>query len=161
MYVATIQLSQTTRVNVEAATLRTTRVDESDFKDHIGAMEEVRPKRGRGRAHRISLIRVHVGVDQRCRASDEESPAFGAYCPLPTISTRNVSAGPAMEEMLQKVQNVFAHYRSLRMQTQGTQSIQWGNGWVMDRFAGRWMEVQGMFEIQARTNEYCETKGIH
>lgn len=76
MYVATIQLSQTTRVNVEAATLRTTRVDESDFKDHIGAMEEVRPKRGRGRAHRISLIRVHVGVDQRCRASDEESPAF-------------------------------------------------------------------------------------
>ena len=37
--------------------------------------------------HRFSLILVHVGVGQRCRArvSDVESSA-----PLPTMSTRNV-----------------------------------------------------------------------
>ena len=34
-----------------------------------------------------SLIVVHVGVGQRCRALDVESPA-----PLPTMSTRNVPA---------------------------------------------------------------------
>ena len=39
------------------------------------------------RAHRGSLIIVYVGVDQCCRARDEESPA------LPTMSTRNVPAG--------------------------------------------------------------------
>eukprot|EP00964_Phaeocystis_antarctica_P120971 scaffold84692_cov66-Phaeocystis_antarctica.AAC.10 len=40
------------------------------------------------RAHIASLIIVHVGVGQRCRAPDEESPAI-----LPTVSTRNVPAG--------------------------------------------------------------------
>ena len=34
------------------------------------------------RAHPISLILVHVGVGQRCRAPDKESPAA-----LPTMST--------------------------------------------------------------------------
>ena len=44
------------------------------------------------RAHKVSLIRVHVGVGQRCRAEDVESPA-----PLPTVSTRNVPAGRWMK----------------------------------------------------------------
>eukprot|EP00964_Phaeocystis_antarctica_P044200 scaffold25400_cov73-Phaeocystis_antarctica.AAC.1 len=39
-------------------------------------------------AHQISLISVHVGVGQRCRAIDVESPAI-----LPTMNTRNVPAG--------------------------------------------------------------------
>ena len=39
------------------------------------------------RAHLVSLISVHVGVGQHCRARDVESPA------LPTMSTRNVPAG--------------------------------------------------------------------
>ena len=46
----------------------------------------------RRQAHMASFISVHVGVDQRCRATpsviaDVESPA------LPTMSTRNVPAG--------------------------------------------------------------------
>ena len=41
------------------------------------------------RAHLLpSLVVVHVGVGQRCRAPDGESPA-----PLPTMSTRDVPAG--------------------------------------------------------------------
>ena len=40
------------------------------------------------RANPISLVLVHVGVGQRCRAPDVESPAI-----LPTMSTRNVPAG--------------------------------------------------------------------
>ena len=40
------------------------------------------------RAHPGSQIGVHVGVDQRCRAHDGESPAI-----LPTMSKRNVPAG--------------------------------------------------------------------
>eukprot|EP00964_Phaeocystis_antarctica_P040351 scaffold23068_cov70-Phaeocystis_antarctica.AAC.2 len=40
------------------------------------------------RAHLGSLVRVHVGVGQRCRAVDTESPAI-----LPSMSTRNVPAG--------------------------------------------------------------------
>ena len=39
------------------------------------------------RAH-VSLVLVHVGVGQRCRALDEESPAM-----LPTMSSRDVPAG--------------------------------------------------------------------
>ena len=39
-------------------------------------------------AHRRSLIRVHAGVGQRCRARDVESSAI-----LPPRSTRNVPAG--------------------------------------------------------------------
>eukprot|EP00964_Phaeocystis_antarctica_P125226 scaffold88852_cov71-Phaeocystis_antarctica.AAC.3 len=45
-------------------------------------------KREHTRAHLVSLIIVHVGVGQRCRARDEESPAS-----LPTMNTRNVPAG--------------------------------------------------------------------
>eukprot|EP00964_Phaeocystis_antarctica_P161347 scaffold133318_cov72-Phaeocystis_antarctica.AAC.2 len=44
------------------------------------------------RAHIFSLISVHVGVGQRCRAPDGESPAT-----LPTTSTRNVPAGRWMQ----------------------------------------------------------------
>ena len=44
------------------------------------------------RAHIVSLILIHVGVGQRCRATDVESPAI-----LPTTSTRNVPAGRWME----------------------------------------------------------------
>ena len=36
------------------------------------------------------LILVHVGVGQRCRAPDEESPAI-----LPTASTSNLPLGQA------------------------------------------------------------------
>ena len=36
----------------------------------------------------VSLVLVHVGVGQRCRALDEESPAS-----LPTMSSRYVPAG--------------------------------------------------------------------
>ena len=39
-----------------------------------------------------SLIAVHVGVDQRCRAFDVESSA-----PLPNMSTRNVPLGRWMK----------------------------------------------------------------
>ena len=49
------------------------------------------------RAHIASLIIVHVGVGQRCRAPDGESPAL-----LPIMSTRNVSAG--LDESSRKVQ---------------------------------------------------------
>eukprot|EP00964_Phaeocystis_antarctica_P084409 scaffold53140_cov64-Phaeocystis_antarctica.AAC.3 len=42
----------------------------------------------KGRAHPASPILVNVGVGQRCRAQDVESPAI-----LPTMSTRNVPAG--------------------------------------------------------------------
>eukprot|EP00964_Phaeocystis_antarctica_P089736 scaffold57308_cov59-Phaeocystis_antarctica.AAC.2 len=45
-------------------------------------------KKFRTRAHKASLISVQVGVGQRCRALDVESPAI-----LPTMSTRNVPAG--------------------------------------------------------------------
>ena len=58
------------------------------------------------RADIVSLILVHVGVGQRCRAPDVESSAT-----LPTISTRNVPAGHWM-----KVQGYFkwrAHPGSL------------------------------------------------
>ena len=48
-------------------------------------------------AHQSSLIGVHVGVGQRCRAIDAESPAI-----LPNISTRNVPAGRWI-----KVQRMF------------------------------------------------------
>ena len=40
------------------------------------------------RAHIASLIGVHVAVGQRCRAVDGESSTI-----LPTMSTRNASAG--------------------------------------------------------------------
>eukprot|EP00964_Phaeocystis_antarctica_P023482 scaffold13128_cov76-Phaeocystis_antarctica.AAC.2 len=43
-------------------------------------------------AHQSSLIGVHVGVGQRCRTIDAESPAI-----LPNISTRNVPAGRWMK----------------------------------------------------------------
>ena len=46
----------------------------------------------RRRAHIASFISVHVGVGQRCRALDVDSPAT-----LPTMSTRNVSAGRWMQ----------------------------------------------------------------
>ena len=46
------------------------------------------PDKGRRRAHRGSLIRIHVGVDQRCCATNPEPPAT-----LPTTSTRNVPTG--------------------------------------------------------------------
>ena len=39
------------------------------------------------RAHMASPILVHIGVGQRCRAINEESPAI-----LPTVRTRNVPA---------------------------------------------------------------------
>eukprot|EP00964_Phaeocystis_antarctica_P138369 scaffold103055_cov68-Phaeocystis_antarctica.AAC.3 len=52
-------------------------------------------RRFKRRAHR-GQISVHVGVRQRCRALDAESPA------LPTMSTRNVPAGRWM-----KVQGMF------------------------------------------------------
>ena len=42
----------------------------------------------RRKAHLDSLISVHVGVGQRCRARDVESPTI-----LPTMSARNVPAG--------------------------------------------------------------------
>eukprot|EP00964_Phaeocystis_antarctica_P077887 scaffold48398_cov67-Phaeocystis_antarctica.AAC.2 len=38
------------------------------------------------RLHPLGLISVHVGVGQRCRAPNVESPAI-----LPTMSTRNVT----------------------------------------------------------------------
>eukprot|EP00964_Phaeocystis_antarctica_P063007 scaffold37784_cov83-Phaeocystis_antarctica.AAC.1 len=38
------------------------------------------------KAHIVSFILVHVGVGQRCRPPDVESPAI-----LPTMSTRNVT----------------------------------------------------------------------
>ena len=44
------------------------------------------------RAHLVSPIRVHVGVGQRCRALDVESPTN-----LPTTSTHNVPAGRWIE----------------------------------------------------------------
>ena len=44
------------------------------------------------RAHIASLILVHIGVGQRCRALNVESPAL-----LPTTSTRNVPAGRWMK----------------------------------------------------------------
>eukprot|EP00964_Phaeocystis_antarctica_P046108 scaffold26587_cov65-Phaeocystis_antarctica.AAC.1 len=45
----------------------------------------------RRRAHISRIVRIHVGVGQRCRARDGESPA------LPTMSTRNVPAGRWMQ----------------------------------------------------------------
>ena len=47
-------------------------------------------------------VRIHVGVGQRCRALDVESPA------LPAASARSASIG-AMEEMSGKVQNASTH----------------------------------------------------
>eukprot|EP00964_Phaeocystis_antarctica_P014591 scaffold8060_cov82-Phaeocystis_antarctica.AAC.1 len=44
--------------------------------------------KGRRRAHRLRGVRIHVGVGQRCRAPDVESPAI-----LPIMNTRNVPAG--------------------------------------------------------------------
>ncbi len=55
------------------------------------------------RAHPSSLILVHVGVGQRCRARDVQSPA-----PLPTMSTRDVSSG-ALGESSRRVQQASAH----------------------------------------------------
>ena len=43
---------------------------------------------GRKHAHLLSLILVHIGVDQRCRARDVESPAI-----LPTMSKRKFQRG--------------------------------------------------------------------
>eukprot|EP00964_Phaeocystis_antarctica_P002395 scaffold1237_cov67-Phaeocystis_antarctica.AAC.2 len=43
--------------------------------------------KGRRRAHMSRFVRIHVGVGQRCRALDVESPAI-----LQTTSTRNVPA---------------------------------------------------------------------
>eukprot|EP00964_Phaeocystis_antarctica_P069702 scaffold42375_cov66-Phaeocystis_antarctica.AAC.1 len=60
----------------------------------ITALETLSGKVQKARKHvgvpppRPKAIRIHVGVDQRCRARDGESPAI-----LPTMSTCNVPSG--------------------------------------------------------------------
>ena len=61
----------------------------------------------RASTHVACRVRIHVGVGQRCRAIDVESPA------LPTVRARSASIG-AMDDMSQKVQNANTH--SLRRQ---------------------------------------------
>eukprot|EP00964_Phaeocystis_antarctica_P046674 scaffold26994_cov83-Phaeocystis_antarctica.AAC.2 len=56
------------------------------------------------RAHIASLISVHVGIGQRCRALDVESPT-----PLPTMRKRNVSA--ALDESSRNVQKASTPYQ--------------------------------------------------
>jgi len=53
-------------------------------------------------------VRIHVGVGQRCRASDVESPAA-----LPAASARSASI-EGMEKTSQKVQNASSHPIQLR-----------------------------------------------
>ena len=57
-----------------------------------GALDESSRNVQKRRADIASLISIHVGVGQRCRARDVESPAV-----LPTMSTRNVPAGRWMK----------------------------------------------------------------
>eukprot|EP00964_Phaeocystis_antarctica_P066070 scaffold39905_cov80-Phaeocystis_antarctica.AAC.4 len=65
-------------VDKDTAALRAARARSSS----TGAMEEMCSRK----AHIVSFILVHVGVGQRCRARDVESPAL-----LPTMSTRHVT----------------------------------------------------------------------
>ena len=109
------------------------------------------------RAHRvvpISPISVHVGVGQRCRARDEESPAT-----LPTIRTRDVPAGRWMEAQEQFKRR--ANPRSLiivhvgvgqRCRAQDEESpASLPTIRTRDVPSGCWMKVQGKFKMQARS----------
>ena len=78
MDIAAFKVSHPVGSEIDATALRATRVRSSS----IGAMEE-----SSRRAHPVSVISVHVGVDQRCRAFDVKSSA------LPTMSTRTFQRG--------------------------------------------------------------------
>ena len=60
-------------VDIDAAALRAARARSKS----IGAMDECLGK-GRRRAHISRGIRIHIGVGQRCRARDVESPTLPA-----------------------------------------------------------------------------------
>ena len=70
-----------------------------------------------------SLIRVHVGVNQRCRADDVEPAAV----PLQKASTRNVPAGRWSLEGFEIWPNNDGALRG-----EGAQSVQWGAGAELD-----------------------------
>ena len=104
------------------------------------------------RAHRSSLILVHVGVGQRCRARDAESPAI-----LPTMSTRNVPAGRWMrvqgmfERRVDLVSPIVVHVgvgQRCRAEDVESPAILPTKS-ARNVPAGRWMKVQGMFEGRA------------
>ena len=78
MDIAAFKVRHRVIVNEDATALRAARASSSS----IGAMEE-----SSRRAHPVSVISVHVGVDQRCRAFDVKSSA------LPTMSTRTFQRG--------------------------------------------------------------------
>ena len=105
-----------------------------------------------GRADIGSPIIVHVGVGQRCRAEDVESPAI-----LPTKSARNVPAGRWM-----KVQGMFEGRADIgspiivhvgvgqRCRAEDVESPAiLPTKSARNVPAGRWMKVQGMFEGRA------------
>ena len=60
--------------------------------------------KGRRRAHLLSLISVHVGVGQRDRALDKESPAILQIMSTRDIPARGHARAGAVEESLQSVQ---------------------------------------------------------
>ena len=65
MDIATFKVSHGVGIDMDATALRAARARSSS----IGALDE-------RRAYPASLILVHVGVCQRCRAPDVESPAL-------------------------------------------------------------------------------------
>ena len=93
----------------------------------------------RASTHVACRVRIHVGVGQRCRAIDVESPA------LPTVRARSASIG-AMDDMSQKVQNANTHSlrRQIHEHAHSSRSVQKASS------RGRWMKVQG--KIKMRTH---------
>ena len=80
------------------------------------------------RAHKASPISVHVGVGQRCRAVDVESPAI-------PFSLVLVHVGVGQRSRARDVEPPAI------LPTMSTRNVP----------AGRWMKVQGMFKRRADT----------
>ena len=108
------------------------RAHESD--DTQWAFNWALDKRSQGkikrRAHRGSLIGIHVDVRQRCRAQDVESPA------LPAMSTRNVPAGrwnvTCVGSIQRKTHDALPRHTANSEHTSGVyekgDEYQWGDG---------------------------------
>eukprot|EP00964_Phaeocystis_antarctica_P023625 scaffold13193_cov60-Phaeocystis_antarctica.AAC.3 len=88
-----------------------------------------RQGRGRRRAHMSRVVGIHVGIGQRCRAIDVESPAI-----LPTMSTCNVPAGRWMTRCRAPDGESPA-----MLPTMSTRNVP----------AGCWMKLQGQFKGRA------------
>ena len=104
---------------------------------HVGVGQRCRAIDVESPALPASPVRIHVGVGQRCRAMDVESPA------LPAASARSASIG-AIERYMHGF-NSAQSSRSPATNAPQTVSIP----------SGRRMEVQGRFKMQAPTPAIC------